>query len=62
MTFSSPWHPDWPWGPHSLLFSGYQGFFPLGNSGGVLELTSNLHLAQGLRMSAAVPSLPHVTA
>jgi len=26
--FSSPQHPDWFWGPSSLLSNAYQGFFP----------------------------------
>jgi hypothetical protein len=31
-------HPDWPWGPPSLLCNGYQGFFTL--RGGGIALTS----------------------
>ena len=27
MSSSSPKCPDWQWGPHSILFSGYQGSF-----------------------------------
>jgi len=27
--FSSPLRPDWLYGPTSILFKGYQGFFPL---------------------------------
>jgi hypothetical protein len=28
--FSSPRHPDWRWGPPSLLFNGYLELFPQG--------------------------------
>ena len=46
--------PDRLSGPTSLLFSGYHGLFPQGESGRGVMLTTNLHLAPRLRTSGAV--------
>jgi hypothetical protein len=36
--FSSPKHPDWLWGPHKLLFSGYWRLHPCSETN-CMELT-----------------------
>jgi hypothetical protein len=48
--FSSPLHPDWYWGPSSLLSNGYLGiFFPGAKQLGV-KLTTHFHLVPRSRM------------
>jgi hypothetical protein len=46
--FYAPNHPDWFWGPPSLLFNGYWG----------LKLTTEFHIVPMLGMCGAVPPLP----
>jgi len=41
------------------MSNGYQGTFPWGKSGRVVKLTTLFHLMPRLRMSAAIPPLPH---
>jgi hypothetical protein len=59
--FFSPPRSDRFWGPPSLLSNGYQGFFPWGQSGRVVKLTTQFHLAPGSRMPGAIPPLPSTT-
>jgi hypothetical protein len=41
----------------TLLFNGYQGFFPQGLSKQGMNLTTHLHLVLRLRMSEGIPLL-----
>jgi hypothetical protein len=41
--FTSPYQPDWLWGPVSLLSNGYCGIFPQGQRSRGLKLTTHLH-------------------
>jgi hypothetical protein len=54
--FSSPKYPNRLWGTPRLKFEWV--FFARGYNGGVVSLTTSLHLVPRLRMSGAVPSLP----
>jgi len=56
--FSSPLCTDWLWGPPSLPFNGYQGFFPQGQSNQDMKLTTCLHLWLKLRMCGVILPLP----
>jgi hypothetical protein len=51
--FSSPLHPDWLWGPPSLLCSGYQSFYLVGKVAGAWSWP--LHLVQRLWMHGTIP-------
>jgi len=53
-----PKRPERLWGPTSLLFNEYRGYFPGGQSGRRVTLTIHLQLFPRLRMSGAVPLLP----
>ena len=53
----SPRPPDWLWGPHSLLFSGYECSFP-GLKRRGMKLTTYFRLVSELRMSGVAPLLP----
>jgi hypothetical protein len=55
--FSSPPHPDRLCGPPSILFSGYQGLFPWGQSGRGVKLTTCLHLLTRIIMHGVIPPL-----
>jgi hypothetical protein len=48
-----------PCGTPSFLFSGYRGIFPRWEGGRCMKLTIHVHLVQNLRMSGAIPPLPH---
>jgi hypothetical protein len=47
------------WGSSSCLPHTYRRFFPEGKSAGASCLTTHLHLTQRLRISRAIPLLPH---
>jgi len=51
--------PDHLWRWPSLLFNRYRGSFP-GIGGQCLRLTTHVHLVPRLRMSGAIPLLPHI--
>jgi hypothetical protein len=59
--FFSLCHPDWFWGPPSLLSNGYQGLFPLGLSGWGMKLTTDLQLVLRSRIHVSIHSLPHTS-
>jgi hypothetical protein len=54
--FSSPEHPDRLWGPPSLLFNGYRGYFPKIKR--PWRDVDHSRLAPKLRISGAIPLLP----
>jgi hypothetical protein len=56
--FSSPLRPDRLRGPPNLLCNGYQGLFPLEQSGRGVKLTTHLHLVARSIMRGAIPPLP----
>jgi hypothetical protein len=58
--FSTAKHPERLWGPPSIQLNGYWGLFPpVRKSGLGVFVTTQLHLAPRLRMSGAIPALPH---
>jgi hypothetical protein len=51
---------DQTWGPPCPLVSGFWGCFAHNYSGRGMEVTADLYLVSRLRVSGAVPSLPHM--
>jgi hypothetical protein len=56
----SPIHSDCPWGPPSFLLCGHRSCFPGGERGRSVILITFIRLASSLRMSGAVPYVPHM--
>jgi hypothetical protein len=52
-------HPDRFWGPSSILFIGYRGFFPQGVK--LVKLTAHLNLMSRIRMCGAKPPFLQTT-
>jgi hypothetical protein len=52
--FSSPQHPYWLWGPHSLPSDGFRRFFPWGYSSQKTRLSTHLCLVPKLRTCGTV--------
>jgi hypothetical protein len=48
--FCSLQRSHWHWGPPSLIFNGYWGLFPRGQSGWCVKLITHFHLVPMLRM------------
>jgi hypothetical protein len=55
---TSPYHPDWPWGPASFLFSEYQGLFPQGRD---VKLTTHHQLVPRSRKHGSKHPLLHTS-
>jgi hypothetical protein len=58
-TFNSPYRADWLCGPHSLLYSGYQGLFRRLQSGPGLKLITSLQLVSRSRKPGSLYALFH---
>jgi len=58
---SYPNHPHLLWDPSSLLFNREQGVLSQSWSSKGMRLTTHLQLKPRLRMSDAIPPLPHMT-
>lgn len=54
---SSPMHPDWLWGPFSLLCNSYQGLSIPGGMEDRAQPTTHLQPVVRLRMSGVIPPL-----
>jgi len=57
---SSPPRSDRLWGPISLLYNGYRGLLPRGQSNQGVNLTTHLHIVSRSIMCGAVSPLPNM--